>query len=256
MTEPAPEWEDRLTRLLFRQAVEDDPEALHRKLARLVDVLEAEEKTRARRQDITITDKNGAYRWDHELIERHIPDGASVLDLGCGSGTLLARLISTKHVRGQGIEIDSEKVLQCVANGVPAFQTNLDDGLAGFPDESFDFVVLEETVQTLHRPLTVLTEMVRVGRRGIVTFPNFGHWQVRLDLVLSGRMPITRALPYEWFESPNIHPLALSDFEACIQEQGIRIVEGHVLADGSVHPLNPDDNLFAEEVMLIIERAQ
>lgn len=246
------EWEDRLVALLLRHAAEG--EAIHEKLARLVDILEAEEKALGR---VTgkAPEKEGEQRYDHRLIEQHIPDGASVLDLGCGAGTLLSRLIQEKRVRGQGVEIDNGKVLECVANGVPVFQTNLDHGLGMFPDQSFDFVVLEKTVQTLNRPLPVLQEMVRVGKQGIVTFPNFGHWQMRLDLALNGRMPVTRAFPYEWYESPNIRPLTLNDFDACVQCQGMRIVEGHAVVGNTVRPLEPDDNLFAEEVMLIIEKA-
>ena len=247
------EWEDRLVALLLRNS--GPSEALHEKLARLVDILEAEEKALGRVTGALPTDKERGQRYDHRLIEQHIPEGASVLDLGCGAGTLLSRLIREKRVRGQGVEIDSTKVLECVANGVPVFQANLDLGLGGFPDGSFDFVVLEETVQTLNRPLPVLQEMVRVGRQGIVTFPNFGHWQMRLDLALNGRMPVTRAFPYEWYESPNIRPLTLQDFDACVRGQGMRIVEGHSVVGNTVRPLEPDDNLFAEEVMLIIEKA-
>ncbi len=247
-------WQDRLIALLLERATPTDPEAAERALARLVQVLERQREP-PRGERITPVVRNGAHRWDHDLIERHVAEGVSVLDLGCGSGTLLKRLMETKSVRGQGIELDPEQCMECIANGVPVFQTNLDDGLAGFPDESFDYVVLEETVQTLHRPVFVLTEMVRVGKRGIVTFPNFGHWQVRLDLALSGRMPVTRAWPYEWYESPNIRPLTVRDFQAAAADHGIRIVEGQVLTDGQVRPLDPDDNLFAEEVMLVIEKA-
>ena len=196
----------------------------------------------------------GAERWDHRLIADHIPNGSSVLDLGCGSGTLLAHLMEEKGIRAQGIEIDSELVMQCVANGVPVFQTNLDEGLAGFPDRSFDYVVLEETVQTLHKPVTVLQEMVRVGRRGIVSFPNFGFWKVRLYLSAHGRMPKTEAWPYEWFDSPNIHPLTVRDFEALLDDMGIHVADGHVWAEGGPRRLGEDDNVFAEQVMLIVEK--
>jgi len=221
-------------------------------LARLVGQLEAGEL----QADSSPAPHNGpeGYRWDHELIAEHVPDGASVLDLGCGSGTLLARLIRTKSIWGQGIELDSEQVLECVTNGVPVFQTNLDDGLAGFPDDSFDYVVLEETLQTLHRPLIVLDEMVRVGRLGIVSFPNFGHWRMRVDLALTGKMPVTETFPFPWHESPNISPLTLSDFEALVEAEGIEIVDGHVWSDGRTRPLRSEENLFAEEAMLIIRR--
>lgn len=193
-------------------------------------------------------------RWDHEVIEQHIPAGASVLDLGCGDGSLLARLMRTKGIHPQGVEIDAEAVLDCVTNGVPVFQANLDEGLAGFPDQGFDYVVLEETIQTLVRPRTVLSEMVRVGKLGIVTFPNFGYWQVRLDLALTGRMPVTKTLPFDWWETPNIRLLTLNDFRAWTDDEGIEIVETHIWADSEVRPPTEGDNLFAEEVMMVIRR--
>lgn len=199
--------------------------------------------------------KNGRSRWDHGLIEEHIPRGASVLDLGCGDGSLLARLMKTKGIHAQGIEIDFSLVLDCVTNGVPVFQANLDEGLAGFPDRSFDYVVLEETIQTLNRPRTVLSEMVRVGKLGIVTFPNFGYWQVRLDLALTGRMPVTKSLPFAWFDTPNIRLLTLEDFRQWTSDEGIEIVEGHVFSEGTIRRIQDDDNLFADEVMLVIRKA-
>jgi len=254
MSESTSDWGERLIRILLERTGDGDPEATRRTLLKLMDLLEAVPAERPRPLEASSVNANGGYRWDHDLIERRVRPGASVLDLGCGSGTLLARLIRSKKVRGQGIERDMEKVLQCVANGVPVFQTNLDEGLAGFPDESFDYVVLEETVQTLYRPHVVLSEMLRVGRQGIISFPNFGHWQVRLDLALNGRMPVTGALPYSWHDSPNIHHLTLHDFEDWMAAQGIGIVQGHALSEGQVRPLRPDDNLFAEEVMLVIER--
>ena len=195
-------------------------------------------------------------RWQDKMIEQRIPAGASVLDLGCGDGQLLARLASTKQVRGQGIELDAEAVFQCVERGVAVFQSDLDAGLKGFADHSFDYVVLEETLQTLRRPTEMLREMLRVGRLGIVSFPNFGYWRVRLDLAIRGRMPVTSWLPYRWFDTPNIHLLCLQDFLDWAQEEHVRIVEDHVLTDGHVRPMQPQDNLYAEEVLLVVERAQ
>ena len=154
-------------------------------IRKLVNRLERETRDSAESSKHYPVVKNGRSRWDHGLIEEHIPHGASVLDLGCGEGSLLARLMKTKGIHAQGIEIDFSLVLDCVTNGVPVFQANLDEGLAGFPDHSFDYVVLEETIQTLNRPRTVLSEMVRVGKLGIVTFPNFGFWRVRAHLLLN-----------------------------------------------------------------------
>jgi methionine biosynthesis protein MetW len=197
-----------------------------------------------------------AARWQDRIIESQIAQGSAVLDLGCGDGQLLARLMRGRRVRGQGIELDADAVLQCVTNGVPVFQSNLDEGLKGFSDGSFDYVVLEETLQTLHRPIEVLQDMLRVGRRGIVSFPNFGFWQVRLDLALRGRMPVTEYLPYRWYDTPNIHLFCLQDFLDWTQSAGVRIVEAHVLTDDQqVRPMRDGDNLYAQEVLCIVERA-
>jgi methionine biosynthesis protein MetW len=201
-------------------------------------------------------DSNGArpQRWQDQLIEDHIPAGASVLDLGCGNGELLARLIQRKQVRGQGIELDSDEIFECVQRGVPVFQANLDLGLSGFADQRFDYVVLEETLQTLHRPIDVLNEMLRVGRHGIVSFPNFAYWRVRLDLTLGGRMPITERLPYRWYDTPNIHLFSVQDFLDWASANGARIVSGHALCEGQVRKLADDDNLRAEEVLMVVEK--
>lgn len=196
-----------------------------------------------------------AGRWQDELIERIIPDGASVLDLGCGTGKLLARLTARKHVRGQGIEVDPDMVFQSVDRGVPVLMSDLDTGLKGFTDQSFDYVVLEETLQTLRRPADVLGEMLRVGRTGIVSFPNFGYWRVRLDLALRGHMPKSGALPYEWYDTPNIHLLTVRDFITWADGNRVRIRQGHALVEGQVRDLRDDDTLYAEEVLLVVERA-
>ncbi len=195
-----------------------------------------------------------AARWQDVVLERELPPGVSVLDLGCGGGELLARLIAGRRVRGQGIEKDPEAVMQCLARGVPVFQTNLDGGLAGFPDRSFDYVVLEETLQTLRRPLAVLDEMLRVGRHGVVSFPNFGYAGVRLSLAAEGRMPVTADLPYRWHDTPNIHLFTLQDFLDWAEESRVRLVKAWARADGDIRPLAPDDNLRAEEALCILAR--
>jgi len=193
-------------------------------------------------------------RWQDAAIEDEIPEGASVLDLGCGRGELLARLARTKRARCQGVELDAEAAFECVERGVPVLQADLDEGLGGFPDRSFDFVVLEETLQTVRRPMRVLDEMLRVGRRGIVSFPNFGFWRVRFGLALTGRMPVTEKLPYQWYDSPNIHLFTLQDFTDWAARAAVRIVRGRVLADGVLRELRAEDNLHAEEVLLVLER--
>ncbi|MCC6423584.1 MAG: methionine biosynthesis protein MetW [Phycisphaerales bacterium] len=191
-------------------------------------------------------------RWQDRIIEQLIEPKSAVLDLGCGDGQLLSGLILAKKVRGQGVELDAEAVMQCVARGVPVFQSDLDAGLKGFADRSFDYVVLEETMQTLRRPLDVLGEMLRVGRRGIVSFPNFGYWRVRLDLALRGTMPITHCLPYRWYDTPNIHLFSLDDFLGCLPQLNAKLLESHVLSSEGVRPLQPNDNIFAQEILCIL----
>jgi methionine biosynthesis protein MetW len=196
-----------------------------------------------------------ATRWQEEIISREVPMGASVLDLGCGDGFLLERLIRERNVRGQGVEIDADQVFSCVDRGVPVIQADLGAGLAWCPDKAFDVVVLEETLQTLHNPREVLDEMLRVGRRGIVSFPNFAHYRVVVDLAARGRMPVTEQLPYHWYESANIHLLTLRDLLDWASSSAVRIVSGYVLVDGIPRELRADDDLVAEEVLVVVERS-
>lgn len=192
-------------------------------------------------------------RWQDALIEREIPVGASVLDLGCGDGLLLERLATVRNVRGQGVEFDPDAVVRCIARGVPVFHADLDQGLKGFPDGSFDYVVLEETLQTLHRPMAVLREMLRVGRHGIVSFPNFGYRKVRANLAERGRMPVTPGLPHQWHDTPNIHLFTLQDFLDWARDNGVAILRGYAQEEGAVRELSEDDNLLAEEVLLVTQ---
>jgi methionine biosynthesis protein MetW len=193
-------------------------------------------------------------RWQDEIIAREIPKGARVLDLGCGDGALLERLMRELGVRAQGVEIDPEAVFSCVERGVPVIQADLDEGLRRFPAQAFDVVVLEETLQTLANPREMLAEMLRVGRRGIVSFPNFAHWRVLVDLVASGRMPVTEWLPYQWYETANIHPFTLRDLLDWSHGAGVRLVSGYAYENGAVRTLDADDNLHAEEVLIVVER--
>lgn len=202
-----------------------------------------------------VTDSEGKpLRWQDKVIEQEIPVGSSVLDLGCGNGELLARLMDMKQVNGQGIELNPKAVLECVSSGVPVFQSDIAEGLEGFADNSFDFVVLEETLQTLTEPVRVLREMLRVGKRAIVSFPNFAFWQVRLDLAIRGKMPQTGWLPYQWHDTPNIHCLSIQDFLGWAREENVSIVEGYVLNDNMTRKMQITDNLYAEEALLVIEK--
>jgi methionine biosynthesis protein MetW len=170
-------------------------------------------------------------RADLRLIAEWIAPGSQVLDLGCGDGALLAHLRDTRQCRGYGVEIADSHVLECVKRGVNVVQANLDAGLRLFPDDKFDAVVLSQTLQAVHRVEAVLREMARVARQGIVSFPNFGHWKHALSL-LAGRMPVTKQIPYQWYDTPNIHLCTPKDFEILAAKLGLTITNRALLADG------------------------
>ncbi len=166
-----------------------------------------------------------------EAVARLVPEGARVLDLGCGDGALLALLQDTRACSGYGIEIDDANVLACVRRGVNVIQLNLDEGLAIFDDASFDVVLHIDTLQHLRNTEVVLQETARVGRLGVVAFPNFAHWPNRLS-ILRGRMPVTRRLPYQWYDTPNIRVGTFADFELLALRNGLRILDSYGLQDG------------------------
>jgi methionine biosynthesis protein MetW len=170
-------------------------------------------------------------RADYIAIAQWIRTDAKVLDLGCGDGSLLRHLHELRGVTGYGMEIDDAKVLACVKNGVNVLQNDLESGLSGFEDDSFDYVILSQTLQAIRHTERIINEMLRVGREAIVTFPNFGYWRPRLQ-VLFGNMPVSRTLPYEWYETPNIHLFTIDDFERFCATHGIRILEKNVMVDG------------------------
>jgi len=182
-----------------------------------------------------------AARPDFAAIARWVTPGARVLDLGCGDGALLRYLWEARQAPGYGVEIDDAEVVACVKNDVNVLQMNLEDGLSVFRDGSFDYVLLSETLQTIHGTEQLMREMLRVGREVIVSFPNFGHWQARLQLLL-GRMPVSEELPYAWYETPNVHLCTLTDFEDFCRRLGTRIEERLVLHAGQPVSLLP--NLF------------
>ncbi len=168
-------------------------------------------------------------RRDYEIIGELVRNGSSVLDLGCGEGDLLAWLAERKQVEARGVEISPAKVRKCVAHGLSVFQGDIDQGLADYPDKCFDYVILSQTLQETHRPLDVLREMVRVGKRLIIAFPNFGRWSVSVALLLTGHAPKTRHLPYEWYDSPNIHFVTILDFEDMLAREGLAIERSYFL---------------------------
>lgn len=164
-------------------------------------------------------------RPDYEIISEWISPNSRVLDLGCGAGQLLKYLGQEKAVTGYGLELNAAYIPQCIKNGINVIQTDLNRGLSEFDDDSFDFVILSFTLQAMRYPDRLIEEMLRVGATGIVTFPNFGHWRVRYYLAVLGRMPISRTLPDQWFDTPNIHLCTLKDFERLCSDKQIKIIE-------------------------------
>lgn len=171
---------------------------------------------------------NGLGRPDFDVIAGWVEPGHRVLDLGCGDGSLLKKLIETRNVQGWGVEIEDANVLAAVRNGINVIQSNLENGLADFADNAFDHVVLSRTLQTVRHTETILREMLRVGREAVVSFPNFAYWR-NLRSVLDGRMPVSEDLPYQWYDSPNVRFFTLLDFEALCAQMGLSIVERRVL---------------------------
>jgi methionine biosynthesis protein MetW len=171
-------------------------------------------------------------RPDFAAIAAWIPQGSSVLDLGCGDGSLLRYLRETRDVRGYGVEISDANIAACIANNVNVIQSDLESGIADFEDQSFDFVILSQTLQATRHTEALMKEIVRVGREGIVSFPNFGYWRNRLQ-VLTGNMPVSDELPYQWYDTPNVHLCTLDDFEILCAHLSIRILGRHVMAGGS-----------------------
>jgi len=191
-------------------------------------------------------------RSDYAIISEIVEPGAKVLDLGCGEGELLQWLAENKSVQARGVEISGAKVQRAIARGVSVYQGDIDQGLVDYPEQAFDYVILSQTLQETRRPLQVLREMLRVGRRAIVAFPNFGHWRVRLSMLMSGRAPKTRLFPYEWYDSPNIHFLTVDDFEQLARQEGLTIERRYFLAGHRKVGALP--NLRAEVAVFLVRR--
>ena len=198
------------------------------------------------------TQSHGQPSPDQLSISRLVPKGSRVLDLGCGNGALLDYLIRERGCSGYGVEIDDANVQACVARGVNVIQFNLEDGLALFGDASFDVVLQIDTLQHLRNAEVMLRETARVGRIGVVAFPNFGHWPNRLA-VLRGRMPVTRVLPYQWYDTPNIRVGTLRDFAALARQNQLQILDSFGLEDGQEIRLWP--NARASRAVFKLQRA-
>lgn len=170
-------------------------------------------------------------RADLSIIQKWVKPGSLVLDLGCGDGKLLKYLKENKNVRGYGLEINPENLTACIRNGVNVIEQNLDNGLSNFEDQCIDTVIMTQALQAVKRPDLLLDEMLRIGGEAIVTFPNFGYWRTRFYLLLKGRMPMSETLPYNWYDTPNIHMCTFRDFEILCHEKGIKILNRTVMND-------------------------
>jgi len=164
-------------------------------------------------------------RFDLQIIASWIQEGAKVLDLGCGWGDLLQALVAEKNVAGTGIEIYEERVAHCIRQGLSVVQGDLNAEIRDYPDQSFDYVVLSQTLQQVYDPAAIIHEMLRVGRYGIVSFPNFSHWRIRLQVLLTGQAPRTRELPYQWYDTPNIRVITIEDFRTFCKAQRLAILD-------------------------------
>ena len=196
-------------------------------------------------------------RLNYSIITDVVEVGAKVIDLGCGDGTLLAKLIAEKKVKGIGVEIDQESVISSLEKGLSVIQGDIDEGLKEFQDQEFDWVILNQTLQSTEKPDYVVKEMLRVGKKAVVSFPNFAYWKVRFYLFFMGKMPKSKILPFEWYNTPNIHLLTVNDFYDFCKKRNIKILKSVYMTRANVRKnflIRSLSNFFAEEVIFVISR--
>ncbi len=189
-----------------------------------------------------------------ELLLEQVDDDSRVIDLGCGDGRLLGRLRGERNCQVLGVELGEDAVTAVIARGLPVIRADLDQGLGDIPDDSFDTAVLSQTLQQVHRPTTVLREMLRVARRALVVVPNFGHWRVRLNVIQQGRAPVTDALPYEWYDTPNLHVCSMHDIRDLVEQLGLVVVREIPIIGGRPVENAWWANLRADSALYVLER--
>lgn len=199
---------------------------------------------------------NALLRPDLQAIQGWVAPNSRVLDLGCGDGLLLHHLVHQKNSEGYGIEINPDNIEQCIARGINVLEYDLNSGLTAFSSQSFDLVIMTQALQAVKSPDLMLEEMLRIGKESIITFPNFGHWRCRTNLLTSGRMPETKSLPYHWYNTPNIHLCTFKDFEALCKERKIKVINrtvvDHAFRDSLLMQLFP--NFFGEVAIYHVTR--
>jgi len=201
--------------------------------------------------------KTKGLRLNYNIITSIIDEGSKVLDLGCGDGTLLKQLVDEKKVKGIGVEIDQNSAIEAIEKGLSIIQGNIDEGLKEFTDKEYDWVILNQTVQSTDKPDFVIEEMLRVGKKAVVSFPNFAYWKVRFYLFFKGKMPKSKMLPFEWFNTPNIHLLTINDFYEFCKKRNINILRSVYMTKAKARHnvfIRTISNFFTEEVIFVISR--
>lgn len=196
-------------------------------------------------------------RLNYSIITEIIDKEAKVLDLGCGDGSLLAQLIEEKEVKGLGIELNQDSAISAMEKGLSVIQADIDEGLKGFENKEYDWVILNQTLQSTEKPDFVIDEMLRVGKKAVVSFPNFAYWKVRFYLFFTGHMPKSKVLPFEWYDTPNIHLLTVNDFYEFCKKRNIKILKSVYMTKANVKKhflMRLLSNFFAEEVIFVISR--
>lgn len=201
--------------------------------------------------------KSQGLRLNYSIITEIVDKGAKVLDLGCGDGDLLVQLVTEKGVKGIGVEINQDSVISSLEKGLSVIQGDIDEGLKGFQDKEYDWVILNQTLQSTEKPDYVVDEMLRVGKKVVVSFPNFAYWKVRFYLFFTGHMPKSKVLPFEWYDTPNIHLLTINDFYEFCKKRNIKILKSIFMTRANVRTnfiTKLFSNFFTEEVIFVIAK--